>query len=216
MSEDKKFSQFGKSTRLWIGISTLILFLVAFPKPVLFFRTVGRAIQPPINTREVAAISPNLPNEPTKIEDWVIEHIQRDANDYANWGVIFYIASPAEVLSIRRGPCYGRVVVLASILEAKHIPYQLFMMPGHVWVDYDRRVPQIWPEFEKRSYAIWRWEDGRWHWNGMGWLAILPRMFLIQVQLYWRITPLAGKAAVLAIIIGAAWLGWRRKRQSRF
>lgn len=216
MNKKKKLIRFRKSTWLWIGIATLILFLVAYPKPNLFLRTVVRAIHPPIDTGVTAEISASLPDDPAQIEAWVIEHIQRDANDYANWGVIFYIASPAEVLSIGRGPCYGRAVVLASILEAKQIPYRLFMMPGHVWVDYDRRVAQIWPEFEKRSYAIWRREDGRWHWNGMGWLAILLRMLLIQVQLYWRITPLAGKAAVLAIIIGGAWLGWRRKRHYRF
>jgi hypothetical protein len=212
MQEPKKHFCFRKSTWLWIGGAIAILFLVAYPKPSLFLRTVSRAIQPPIDPDTVAEISAGLPDDPAQIEGWVIEHIERDANDYANWGVIFYIASPAEVLSIGRGPCYGRAIVLASILEEKGIPYRLFMMPGHVWVDFAERKPPIWPEFEKPEYAVWRWENGRWHWNGFGWLSILPRMMLIQAQLYWRITPLIGKMVVLMIIIGGIWLRWWNRR----
>jgi hypothetical protein len=144
----------------------------------------------------VAEISASLPDDPVKIEGWVIYNIGRDANDYANWGVIFYIASPAEVLSIQRGPCYGRAIVLASIQEDKGIPCRLFMMPGHVWVDYAQRAPLIWLEFEKSEYAIWRWENGRWVYNDWGWLAILPRMAAIHADLYWRITPVWVQAAV--------------------
>ena len=143
-----------------MGGVAIILFLAAYPRPVLFFRTMARAIHPPIDAGVVAEISRSLPDDPAKIEAWVIEHIERDANDYANWGVIFYIASPEEVLSIQRGPCYGRAVVLASILEDKGIPYRLFMMPGHVWVDYTDRTPTIWPEFEKSEYC--RLALGKW------------------------------------------------------
>jgi hypothetical protein len=143
LGDKKRHSRFGKSTWLWLGIVTIILFLVAYPKPDLFFRTLGRAIHPPIDPGVVAEISQSLPDDPGQIEAWVIEHIERDANDYANWSVIFYIASPAEVLAIGRGPCYGRAIVLASILEEKHIAYRLFMMPGHVWMDYTGRTPTI-------------------------------------------------------------------------
>ena len=154
-----------------------------------------------------------LPGDPAQIEAWVIEHIRRDANDYANWGGFFYIASPEEVLSIGRGPCYGRAVVLASILEDKHIPYRVFMMPGHVWVDYADRVPTVWPEFEKSEYAIWRWENGRWRYHGFGWLRILPRMFVIQMQLYWRIMPGMGKIVILMVILMCIGLVWSAKKQ---
>ena len=109
MSE-KSFPQFRISAWFWIGIAIIILFLVAYPKPALFVRSIERAVNPPIDPSAVTKISQSLTDDPTKIEAWVIEHIQRDANDYANWGVIFYIASPAEVLSIGRGPCYGRAV----------------------------------------------------------------------------------------------------------
>lgn len=201
------------SRPVWLALVATLVFLVAYPRPGLFFRTIAHAIHPPIRPAEVAAISPNLPGDPAQVEQWVIEHIQRDANDYANWGVIFYVTTPAEVLGIGRGPCYGRAIVLASILEDKHIPYRLYMMPGHVWVDYQDRVPPIWPEFEKSEYAVWRWENGRWHYHGFGWLAILPRMVAIQAHLYWRILPVAGKVALLVTLmacIGMVWLSKRR------
>jgi hypothetical protein len=204
-----------RSTRLWIGSAVILLFLAAYPKPALFTRTLERALHPPIDPVAMAEISRSLPDDPAKIEAWVIGHIQRDANDYANWGVIFYIASPAEVLSIGRGPCYGRAIVLASILERKGIPYQLYMMPGHIWVDYAQRVPTIWPEFEKREYAVWRWDGGHWYYNGWGWLRILPRAMLIQFQLYWRITPLISKIIVFIAVVGIVGLMLQRRQIAR-
>jgi hypothetical protein len=152
-----------------------------------------------------------LPNDPARVEEWVVENVIYDANDYADWGVVTYIASPDEVLRRGRGPCYGRAVVLASILEDKHIPYRLFVTFMHTWVDYDGRQPR--KQYEDTRYAMLRWEHERWHFQGMGWLAIVPQMSIWLARLLWRVVPWPGKVALLALILGAIGLQsqfWRR------
>ena len=92
----------------------------------------------------------------------------------------------------------------------KQISYQLYVMPGHFWVDYEERQPYVWIEgyewIENSENAILRWENSRWHFQGMGWLRVLPAMMGIQAQLYWRIVPWVGKAVLLVAIIAAVGL----------
>lgn len=123
----------------WLGGGILLLvwlFLAAYPKPSLFIRTLTRFVHLPIEPAAVADVSAMLPDDPSTVEDWVRQEIAYDANDYAGWGVIFYIPSPEEVLRRGRAPCYGRAVVLASILEQKGVPYRVFGTTLHMWVDY--------------------------------------------------------------------------------
>jgi transglutaminase-like putative cysteine protease len=108
----------------------------------------------PIEPELVAQVSAPFPDDPATVENWVRETIVYDANDYAGWGAILYIASPEEVLRRGRAPCYGRAVVLASILEAKGIPYRVFGIALHMWVDYTGRTPSSVLEFPR--YAVLR------------------------------------------------------------
>jgi hypothetical protein len=50
-------------------------------------------------------------------------------------------------------------VVLASILEAKGIPYRLMANATHVWVEYTGREPIHW--YERLRYAAFSLVDGR-------------------------------------------------------
>jgi len=108
-------------------LGILLLVLVAYPKPALLFQHIQNLINPPVQTQAVSNISRSLPDDPKIVEAWVFENVERDANDYSNWGVIFYFAGPEEVLSIGRGACYARAIVLASILSDKSIPFKLFL-----------------------------------------------------------------------------------------
>ncbi|MGD8967051.1 MAG: hypothetical protein PVI07_06050 [Anaerolineae bacterium] len=102
-----------------------VAFLVLYPHSTRYVQNLDRALHPPIDPVAVAQVSAALPEDPSLIERWVGTEIVFDANDYAAWGVVLYIATPEEVLRRGRGPCYGRAVVLASILEAKGISYRL-------------------------------------------------------------------------------------------
>jgi len=82
---EKKVIPIRKSTWLWIGSAAIILSLAAYPKPDLFLRTVRQAVKPPIEAGVAAEISRSLPDDPSEIEAWVIEEIERDAKDYAKW-----------------------------------------------------------------------------------------------------------------------------------
>jgi hypothetical protein len=199
-----------KSRWLWGGILLLVWFLVAYPRPSLLIRTLTRFVHLPIEPAAVAHLSATLPDDPAYIEDWVRKQITYDANDYAGWGVVFYMAGPDEVLRRGRAPCYGRAVVLASILEQKGIPYRVFGTTLHMWVDYTGWTPLN--PLETPCYAVLRWEDGKWHWQGLGWLQIAPLMVAWGFgRFYWSGLPWTGKGAAVAIALGAIWWYFRRQ-----
>jgi hypothetical protein len=201
----KKVQRLFRSPIIVLILGIIFLLFVAYPNPKLFIQHIQNLIHPPINPQAVSEISQSLPDDPQIVEEWVFENIKRDANDYANWGVIFYFASPEEVLSIKRGACYARAIVLASILAEKSIPFTLYLMPGHIWVDYARREPYVWGEglawIEDPTNAIFGWENGNWRYQGSGWIKVLPAMIGIQLQLYWRIVPPTGKLAIGLFLI---------------
>jgi hypothetical protein len=199
-----------KSRWLWGGILLLVWFLAAYPRPSLFVRTMAHFAHLPIESAAVAHVSATLPDDPAAIEAWVREQIAYDANDYAGWGVAFYLAGPEEVLRRGRAPCYGRAVVLASILEDKGIPHRVFGTTLHMWVDYAGRQP-LGP-LEAPRYAVLRWEDGKWHGQGLGWLPLAPLMVAWGLgRFYWSGLPWVGKLAAVAIALGAIWWCFRRQ-----
>jgi transglutaminase-like putative cysteine protease len=188
----------------------LTLFFIAYPNPVKFLQTVARAINPPIEPAAVAAISATLPNDPARIEEWVTEHIAYDANDYEGWGVIEYFANPTEVLQRGKGPCYGRAVVLASILAEKGIPFRIYATVGHVWVDYAGRQSQ--KLIENTESAQFRWENGQWYFQGLGSLAMAAWATAGITKLYWDYVPLLAKIVLLtliAVVVTLRWQLWR-------
>ena len=203
----------------WFAFIALVFafILALYPKPSLLYRTIQNLVNPPIRPNEVAEISNSLPNDPVVIENWVFDHVSRDANDYRTWGVYFYFASPSEVLAVGRGACYVRAIVLASILQSKSIPYKLYLMPGHVWVDYPGRVPHIWGEgldwMEHDDNAILRWEDANWHFQRFGWLKVLPPMAAIHLRLLGNNMPLIAKGVLCFVGIGMIGLLYSCLRQ---
>ncbi len=192
---------------VWSGIIGLTLFLIAYPNPVRFLLTVERALYPPIEPAAVATIGMTLPNDPAQIEEWIIEHITADANDYEGWGVIEYFATPTEVLQRGKGPCYGRAVVLASLLAEKGISYRIYAMVGHVWVDYAGRQPRQF--IENFQLAQFRWENGRWYFQGVGSLEMIAWATATVITLYWDNVPLLVKIIVLTLIGGVVTLRWK-------
>lgn len=202
-----------KSRWLWGIVSVLVLFLFFYPNPLLYAHTLAHVAHPPIEPAAIAHYSATLPDDPARIEQWVRERIAYDADGYQDWGVAFYIARPDQTLRRGGGHCWDRAMVLASILEEKQIPYRLFANWMHAWVDYAGRQP--YQEYEYPKYAAFRWEQGRWHFQGMGWLTVVPRQSIWLTRLLWHILSWPQKIALLTAMLSAIGLQWRFRRRSK-
>ena len=200
-----------RSRWLWAAFLVAVVFaasvLILCANPSLYALSIRRAIDPPIEPAMVRDVSAHLPDDPARIEEWVRQEIVFDANDYASWGVVLYIATPEEVLERGRGPCYGRAVVLASILEEKGLQYRLMANMVHVWVDYAGRELRHW--HERPEYAAFSWENGRWRFEGMGWIVAAPKQALWLTKHLWATTSWMQKTALSAVLTVAAGLQWR-------
>lgn len=51
----------------------------------------------------------------------------------------WYCPTIEQVLERGEGDCKGRALVLASVLDAKNISYQVHSSPIHIWVDYESK-----------------------------------------------------------------------------
>jgi len=56
--------------------------------------------------------------------------------DWEVYGMPWYFPTTAKVLERGEGDCKARTLILASIFEAKDIPYRINCSPIHMWVDY--------------------------------------------------------------------------------
>ena len=115
------------------------------------------------------------------------------AYDWQVNGVPWYFPTTAQVLRAGRGDCESRAVVLASILKAKGIPYQLRMSFDHIWVDYPGKRPNA---IENDSLVFAERKGGHFvfHW---------PKQFHLrqeisdQLAIYWTPMPDVRKGLLL-------------------
>ena len=80
-----------------------------------------------------------------------------------------YVATARQAVTRRRGDCADRAIVLASLLEAKNIEYNLKASLVHYWVDYsgkrdNRAENEEVPFFGKRDgkYRLKLPDAGHW------------------------------------------------------
>jgi hypothetical protein len=150
--------------RLFPLLLVLWVLLVLYPNPVRLAMSVQRLVEPGINATAVESASAGLPDDPAAIEDSVLESIPY-GYDWQVYGMPWYFPTVKEVLQAGEGDCKGRALVLASVLEAKDIPYSLNTSPIHVWVDYEgkgetdvenqnARFYQLDPETGQRSFGL--------------------------------------------------------------
>ncbi len=176
----------------------LWVLLVLYPNPVRLVVSVQRLIDPGVDAPAVESVSAGLPADPAAIEDAVLESIPY-RYDWEVYGIPWYFPTLDEVLEKGEGDCKGRALVLASVLEAKDIPYSLNTSPIHVWVDYEGKEEtdvenqdagfyKIDPETGQRSFG-------------------LPSIDLIEVldtfwEGFWSPMPAMRKALLTAGLIG--------------
>ena len=167
-----------------------------------------RLVHPPVDSEAAAQVAAALPADYEAIERFVSGHVpHRPA--WAVYGLPWYFPTVPEVLSDRAGDCQARAVLMASILEAKGMPYTFRYSFSHVWVDYPgKKVTAV--EDPATSFVSDR---------GAGWAAALPRKVPLRhivkarVAYHWTPMPLRQKVLLVAGVVLAAGLSRRLLRR---
>jgi hypothetical protein len=177
-------------------------FLVLYPDPRVLWQSIENLRHPNVDPAAVRTLAARLPNDPNAIRDAVLTRIVPYSYDWRVNGVPWYFPTTAQVLRAGRGDCESQAVVLASILKAKGIPYQLRMSFDHIWVQYPGKTANA---LENAGVAFAVQEHGRFvfHWPAN---FNLLREARDQVQFYWTPAPLGRRMALFGGIIALLFL----------
>jgi hypothetical protein len=185
--------------RLVIALASLAWAMaVLYPNPALLARAVVNARDPDIDPAAVAAWAATLPDDPEAVEAAVLGRYVPYAVPWQTRGVPWYFPTTAEVVADGSGDCQGRMLVLASLLEAKGIPYTLRASLDHIWIEYPKKRPN---GLENPAIAIM--DDGRlrvperWDWR---------ETYRIEREYFWDFMPL-GRRLLLLGGLAAIWWG---------
>lgn len=113
----------------------LWVLLVLYPNPLKLAVSLHRLASPRVDPGAVASLAAALPQEPAEIEAAVLEALPY-RYDWEAYSMPWYYPTVTEALEKGQGDCKARAIVLASVLEARGIPYRLNSSPTHIWVDY--------------------------------------------------------------------------------
>jgi hypothetical protein len=172
----------------WIGA-------VVYPNPRPFFESVSRLRHPPVDGQAAAGLAAQLPDDYKAVESFVAGYVPWKPA-WTVYNLPWYFPTVAEVVRDKAGDCQAQALLMASILEAKGMPYTLMYSFDHVWVDYPGRVVTTLEDPSTSFVAD----------NGKGWLASLPDKFptgtiiKVRVAYHWTPMPFAQKSL---IVIGA-------------
>lgn len=128
------------SRRLFRRYFPLLLILwiifVLYPNPVSFIISIERVRDFEADPYAVEPVLSELPSDPASIEKAVLARIPY-RHDWEVYGMPWYCPTVEQVLERGEGDCKSRALVLASVLEAKNITYQVHLSPIHIWVSYE-------------------------------------------------------------------------------
>lgn len=178
---------------VWIGA-------VVYPNPRPFIESLSRLRQPPIDGEAAAGLAAQLPDDYKAIDDFVSGYVVWQPA-WTVYNLPWYFPTVAEVVRDQAGDCQAQALLMASILQAKHMPYTLMYSFDHVWVDYPgRQVTAL--EDPATSFVSSQ---------GTGWLGSLPKklpigdIFRARVAYHWTPMPLLQKVLIIAgslLIVG--------------
>jgi hypothetical protein len=117
-------------------ILILWILLVLYPNPFNLIISVQRLFNFDAEPEAVEFMLNDLPSAPVAIEEAVLTRIPY-RHDWEVYGMPWYFPTIEKVLEQGEGDCKARALVLASVLKAKNIPYQVNQSPIHVWVNYE-------------------------------------------------------------------------------
>ncbi|MCZ2809650.1 MAG: hypothetical protein O2V44_09880 [Candidatus Bathyarchaeota archaeon] len=119
-------------------IFILWIIFVLYPNPLNFIISVQRLRNFDADPGAVEFMLNDFPSDPVDIEKAVLARIPY-RHDWEVYNMPWYCPTIDEVLERGTGDCKSRALVLASVLEAKNIPYQINLSPTHVWVNYESK-----------------------------------------------------------------------------
>ena len=117
-------------------IFILWILFVLYPNPLNLIISLQRVFNFDADPGAVEFMLNDLPSDPVAIEKAVLARIPY-RYDWELYGMPWYFPTIEKVLEQGEGDCKARALVLASVLKAKNIPYQVNYSPIHVWVDYE-------------------------------------------------------------------------------
>jgi len=117
-------------------IFILWLLLVLYPNPLNLIISTQRVLNSNADPGAVESMLNDLPSDPADIEKAVLARIPY-RHDWEVYSMPWYCPTSEQVLERGEGDCKARALVLASVLEAKNISYQVNYSPTHVWVNYE-------------------------------------------------------------------------------
>ena len=117
-------------------IFILWILLVLYPNPLNLIISIQRILNFDADPGPVESMLNDLPSDPADIEQAVLAVIPY-RHDWEVYSMPWYCPTIEQVLERGEGDCKARALVLASVLEAKSIPYQVHSSPMHVWVEYE-------------------------------------------------------------------------------
>lgn len=188
--------RFSRKLRLLVGV--LFTLAVLYPNPLTLGRSIAHVVDPNVDPQAARAVAATLPDDPRLIERAVLERIVPYSYDWQTSGVPWYFPTAAEALEAGRGDCESRALALASILDAKGIPYELRMSFDHIWVDYPGKKAN---PIENDSVVLV--DDRGWKWPDQ---LDLREELRNQVAFYWTPMPWLRRVVLaggLAAIVGA-------------
>ena len=111
--------------------------VVLYPDPGVLVRSIHNGLRPRVDPAAASALAARLPDDPRLIEAYVLEQHVPYGGRLAVGGRALVLPDRApRHLAAGPGDCESRAMVLASLLAAKGIPYDLRMSFGHIWVEY--------------------------------------------------------------------------------
>jgi hypothetical protein len=117
-------------------IFILWILFVLYPNPLNLIISIQRVLNFDADPGAVEFMLNDLPSDPVDIEKAVLARIPY-RHDWKLYSMPWYCPTIEEVLEKGEGDCKARALVLASVLEAKNITYQVHSSPIHIWVDYE-------------------------------------------------------------------------------
>ena len=116
-------------------IVILWILFVLYPNPANLVISIHRVFALDADPGAVQFMLSELPSDPASIEQAVLARIHY-RYDWQTYGMPWYCPTVAQVLEKGEGDCKARALVLASVLEAENITYEVEASPVHIWVDY--------------------------------------------------------------------------------
>jgi hypothetical protein len=121
-------------------IFMLWILLVLYPNPLNLVVSIQRVLNFDADPGAVEFMLNDFPSDPADIERAVLDRIPYHC-DWEVYGMPWYCPTVEQVLKRGEGDCKARALVLASVLEARNITYQVHSSPMHIWVDYENKQP---------------------------------------------------------------------------